>query len=328
MTLVVARKFGNKIITLSDTRLIYPEGSPDVPAKIVHHNPEFGTIKTVFIGPKVALSFAGESYYANFLLNEIYKNIDSMSTERLCKLIFGVHKESKKDNEYQTDFILSIGDDNSDNTILLVFKEGKIENSPSVWIGDKDAFNKFQEEYLSDYVGGSFKKYVDSLGTVICILPVQEGDDGGLSSEFTKLFGAFQLVSQDHALETVGGFTVPCIYSGGRFRYSGFSICHPVGWGRTVSVSKGEGDITAMSLGSAADGAFAFSQGSGSSIAVPIYFPHARYGVLYRRSETLQIEVSKYKNVSVRKYKSLLKKKGINVEFVSFDVSKNQIVKV
>ncbi|MBQ5330573.1 MAG: hypothetical protein J6F31_04905 [Oscillospiraceae bacterium] len=141
----------------------------------------YGFLKSIIIGPKCCISFAGNNtIFAQKLLSWIFdKKI--VSEGELIEKAYEIHSEAEKDD---IEFIICSSD--SEKPIITCIKEGTINNDvSSTWIGSRSAFNTLQKLRTSSYTDiRLFKKAIDECG-----------DD------------------------SVGGFVINCIYNGEKFIY-------------------------------------------------------------------------------------------------------------
>lgn len=195
MSFIYAHKFDNKIRILSDTKITI---SPD---KISWYSKDeyesidkYGMIKTIIYKPDITISSAGN--IEDF--NELLENLNEKKIDELEKIIFeslSVHEKYKG----ATDFIIT-----DKNTIYTV-KNGKVEASLTAWIGDKDAFDKFQE-----------LKLTSPLMTVTCI------DEAGMYDEedlISPIDNSFEKIIKDKSFDTIGGSMVRCMFDQGKYRF-------------------------------------------------------------------------------------------------------------
>ncbi|SRR6266542_6581371 len=136
MSLIVARKQGNQLAIVSDTKLTYP--NEDIKGQ--KNNPSEGVIKTVIINPNLCVSFAGDIDYAEKAIKELNNN---HSIEETIKILEKYHNRS----DYKTEFLVCAG---KPSPIIHKIKVNESKDVHSSWIGDIKAFSSFQENLMGN----------------------------------------------------------------------------------------------------------------------------------------------------------------------------------
>jgi hypothetical protein len=154
LTLVVALLINNEIFVVADTKFTTPhEGKPLSSRRNIVTQAEqyFGGLKVIILFPGLFVAFANEISFAKAAIEKIYdKKINLINKDRAIDYFFDQHCRSQS----QTDFILGFicnSDDSTENFEKEIVKisEGYIERGKNVaYIGDKDAFTKFQNYSL------------------------------------------------------------------------------------------------------------------------------------------------------------------------------------
>lgn len=106
---------------------------------------KYGLIKSVIVGPKCCVSFAGNNIaHAHKLLSQLYYK-GMFSEDELLELALNIHHNAPVDD---IEFIIAIAD-GEDETELVCIKDGEIRrNCISAWIGSQRAFSCMQEYRL------------------------------------------------------------------------------------------------------------------------------------------------------------------------------------
>tara|TARA_B100001989_G_scaffold241473_1_gene207400 strand:+ start:823 stop:1767 length:945 start_codon:yes stop_codon:yes gene_type:complete len=177
MTLVIGRFFDNKkdLFIKSDTRL-----SSDIQylSGTTEFTPLNGYIKTIILTPRLCLSYAGNTHYAQKFIKAFYEYLweGCRSYEEFLEKTLQYHLECKQ----ETDFIIAYADPEFPR--LDKISNGKTYYTAlNAWIGDKPAFEKYQT-YLS-----------------------AESDEDTLDQ---RMFKAFDKVLADTSINTVGDYHV------------------------------------------------------------------------------------------------------------------------
>ena len=103
---------------------------------------KYGLIKSIIVGPKCCVSFAGNNIaHAHKLLSQLYAK-GMFSEDELLELAFNIHLNAPVD---EIEFIIAIADE-EDETELVCIKDGEMRrNCASAWIGSQRAFSCMQE---------------------------------------------------------------------------------------------------------------------------------------------------------------------------------------
>lgn len=106
----------------------------------------YGIVKTVIVGPKCCISFAGNDIsYAHKLLEYVYSANES-TKDTICEKAFALHTEAPTD---AVEFIICTADDDNDTSITCI-KEGKMySDCQMAWIGSPLAYKALMENRAS-----------------------------------------------------------------------------------------------------------------------------------------------------------------------------------
>ena len=148
---------------------------------------KYGFIKTVVYKLNITISSAGVLEHFNKLLGYLESN-NIINVEDILKAATDIHKKYNKD----TDFIITTEHD------IYEIKDGKYEKVEFSWIGDADAFSKFQEHKLK-YVVDERRYSTDFPKREIVALKEQD-----------RIDYAFQSIIDDKNIDSVGGILVIC----------------------------------------------------------------------------------------------------------------------
>lgn len=177
MTLVISRfDSENRLFTVTDSRFTYEkEYKFNQPYK--HY---LILNKNLILTPKINISYAGYRDDALNLIQVFYKRYKHSDFNIPFSEILSLVKYIHEKTNFKTDFLLNFIDENDKASITKV-SDGVIStDQPQGWIGDRDAFNKFQYFYLKN-------------------------DSNDLTD---KLFNSMNEVILDVSLETVGGYPI------------------------------------------------------------------------------------------------------------------------
>lgn len=248
MTLVVGRIADGDIRIEADSRISDPARA--------RNDPLCGQLKAVIVHPHACICFAGTVEYAERALTEILKGIqdDSVSSDDdAVRVLCNVHEASGG----STDFVLATVA--SKKPFLYKIANGQVESgAPNFWLGDRDAFEKYQKRFHS--------------------LPIS-------SSVADRMRNAFRAVIDDELLTSVGDFHIrTCLdHEPGLGRIFSYEEEIMVTMQEGVTIKGGQG-WQRIPMGTVEGGAFGISYLRGMSRvfhAVAAHFPYGRFGVLW-----------------------------------------------
>ena len=170
MTLVIGRIFDNKIRVTSDSKIM--------DSTVVRNNPLLGNIKSIIINPQICLSFAGNVFFAEKLLQLYY----SGKISKLDELIYECLKINRESND-ETDFMIA-SLMNGERKLIKISGYQLYQGIQNAWIGDNIAFNNYQEHYHSDKSNNDeFSKMESALASVIKDEKIESVSDFQISVE-------------------------------------------------------------------------------------------------------------------------------------------------
>ena len=189
MTLVVAQKTENGILSVSDTKLTFEDSRIE--------NPYFGALKSHIIGMGQSLHFAGNPYWAQQALSRIGEEFGAIiegQYENILDLLLEINRESSGG----TDFLLI---DSGQRRISKIFDSSCITDCEKAYIGSPEAYQEFSAN-LEDAKrllvnGGAESRYID----------------------FTAISQAFKKIITDDHIASVGGLDVSIMQKGNHLFY-------------------------------------------------------------------------------------------------------------
>lgn len=192
MSLIYAHKTYFGIRVLSDTKpSVHPDDLDRLKNRFTveeyNNFMKYGVVKTVIYKPNITISSAGMLEHFNKLLEYLETN-NIIEVEDILKAATDIHNRYNKD----IDFVITTEHD------IYEIKNGKYEKVEFSWIGDIDAFSKFQEQKLQ-YVVDDRRYSADFPKEDIEALKEQD-----------KIDFAFQKVIDDETIDSVGGILVIC----------------------------------------------------------------------------------------------------------------------
>lgn len=192
MSLIYAHKTYFGIRVLSDTKpSVHPDDLDRLKNRFTveeyNNFMKYGVVKTVIYKPNITISSAGMLEHFNKLLEYLETN-NIIEVEDILKAATDIHNRYNKD----IDFVITTEHD------IYEIKNGKYEKVEFSWIGDIDAFSKFQEQKLQ-YVVDDRRYSADFPKEDIEALKKQD-----------KIDFAFQKVIDDETIDSVGGILVIC----------------------------------------------------------------------------------------------------------------------
>lgn len=252
MSLAVAQTTEDGPRIVSDSRVGFPNER--------RSSFKTGALKTVIVGPTVAVCFAGEKHIGlegirrfatgwndnanpNTLLNELF----ALATRRGAS----------------ADFLVAMAEADSD--LVRVTAGGIERNLHTAWIGDKNGFERFQEVR---------NRPLDATDQTIM--------EGLPSSAITMtvLGRAMEAVIADPAIESVDDICIRVAAKDGKFNYLDSSFIYV---GRNISIKDGDNLVTRMAQ-PVEEGGYAITIVSPlipGTPALGLNFPRARLGMIY-----------------------------------------------
>ena len=130
MSLIVARKEGNQLCIVSDTKLTYPAHE----TRNHKTSPEEGVIKTVILNSQLAVAFAGDIDFAEKALQQINGSIQ-------LPAILHILKQHHDASCQQTDFVVCQVDP---DPVIYKIANGQCSEEEFAGLGDLKAYGHFQ----------------------------------------------------------------------------------------------------------------------------------------------------------------------------------------
>lgn len=242
MTLAIAKKLNNDILMYSDMKI-----TNDSDCKA---NGFDGRIKTIIVNPKMCISYAGNADRALVTMESLfYLSDEGKDTDYLIKYLLNRHIEGNNETEYL------VGIDSNGKKLYRI-RNGVLEEGSIFWIGDIDAFSKYQEYYLSNI------RYVYNDQTV------------------SNLIGqCFDKVAEDYSVPSVESPTVYTTVEEDGFNYGCKVFMNAPN--QTIHLEKNE--WKSIDFGDAAKGGFGYAS------IVPKTPGHSCYGLKFFQGKVAYI---------------------------------------
>ena len=279
MTLIVCRQIKEKIYIVSDSKV--------TDKNAVRNNPLSGNLKCLILNPYLSLCFAGNIYYAEKIL-ELFYNNKILNLQQLVLECLKVNIESNN----ETDFIIA-SLENGNNMIIKISKKTAQQNQQNAWIGNSQAFSKFQEYYHSIK---SDKK------------------------ESSKINQAFKSVIENERIENVSDFclSIETIYQKEIKKYCFiYEMSAEVSYAPATITLTNSNQSEIIPFGSPEKGAFiALYMRSFNLLkpAIAIHFPEGKFGVLFCPAINLNKAIVINESDGEKFMAIVLEKYGINLE--------------
>lgn len=269
----MARKTGNEIRIYSDAKISYPDQ--------LRNSPLSGALKLITIND-LCIGYAGNYHVALDSIRNI-RNLNLIDYGQVIDSLFKSHNESNAG----VDFIIATY---RPALMLIRIANGAVEmDLDSTWIGDPEAFSKYQELYHS-------------------ATPVKsetESEEQAQQYEVASRMGdALGQLIREGAYESVGDFTISVRSSGEGFKYLGNAMVFP------VSQEIPSGVATKIKFGTAQQGGYAYSVLWSQTLnvgAIAVHFYQGNVGALYHPLESDEAIV--YSEVTFERFKELVEKK-------------------
>lgn len=228
MTLVIARRLSRGVRVLSDLRVSHPE--------MRRNGLPHGVLKTVVLNPNVCACFAGSVGLGAHAIAELATNAGHLTAEQVVVALRLAHERSIERSE----FLVA----QAHPPRLWKISNGHVgDDEAAAWIGDFDAFERFQELFH---------------GPALSFRPPPEFDPTGSHAEASQLMDAFRLVIADDQIESVGDARVVASADEDGFRYLPYMEIDNGLDPPSFTVGPGE-EASLLRVGTAAIGAFAYS---------------------------------------------------------------------
>lgn len=178
MTLVIAQKTDNGLLSISDTKLTNSDCSTE--------NPYFGVLKSHIISPSISVHFAGNIFWVEKALKrltDINGSLEEAPFDAALEILLAVNKESTG----ETDFLLVNA---KTNKIAKVADSSCIEDCEKAYIGDSVAYS----EFVSCFESSKCK--------------LEENGIDNRFLDFCAICDAFKQLLKNKSLTSIGGLDV------------------------------------------------------------------------------------------------------------------------
>ncbi len=286
MTLIVARVSPRGVWLTSDMR-ITDRSAAKIPGFIG------AALKLILLSPTLCIGYSGRVASAIPAIKEVFD--EGMTATGAAEFLLEIHR-----GDPEVEFVVASFDPNA----LLVVKDGRSTEATAAWLGDPNAFNRYQELYHGDQFATPSADldptYADDLSVAVPMNDAMQ-DLVLASPEFTAPGEWKSPVGE--ASVTVGPRATDGLL--GYHRYQSWSA--PVAPDRPAGapwVSTEEGTLTLCFLAPLEPGVS----------AVGIYFPEGRLGVLYAPL-TAEGGTDRFPGVSIAEFAELVKNRyGVALE--------------
>jgi len=269
MSLIVAKREGENICIVSDTKLTYPD---EKHPKLQNAAPDKGVIKSVIINEHVCISFAcddiDEAEKAIRVCRELYNDTINMLKH--------LNKTNKETNG-KTEFLVCVTLPRMNK--IYEIKDFKITETPYAWIGSKEGYNVFQE--MMHLEKAKFKR-----------------EDNILSD----LSSAMSEVIKSGKEPNVNGFSISISNAGNRFNYNNYLSIELV-----PKTYYGSNHV--ITHGTAAEGGYSvkiFSPENRYDI-VTVYIVQSGFGIIYKIINKSLLRPEIINNVNEHEFAEILK---------------------
>jgi hypothetical protein len=251
MSLVVAQATENGSRIVSDTRVTFEWKRPTF---------KTGTLKAIVLSPTVTICFAGDVLAGLEGVRDFARGLTE--TNKFDELLPNLQKRTV-DRQRRVEFIVaSVAAGSSITRIRDAEIELKLD---SAWIGDHDAFERFQEERHKPLKGFQLEmmNQLPPSGRVMMALG-----------------NAMQAVIADSRIPSVDDFCVRIVAKDGEFNYLEQMFIHV---GRNITVKAGD-DLVSKMAQPIQEGGYAVSVVEPAKPGTPalgLNFPRARIGLVY-----------------------------------------------
>lgn len=232
MSFIIARRFKQQFYVMGDTRLTQ-NGS--------RINPIFGVAKSIIIHPNLCISFAGVIDYADEAIRKFIK-LENQSLQNATDFFLQFHNSIN----CKTDFIIAYGCPNYE---LVLIKDGHANSVDTAWIGDYDAFRKYQGYFLQQTTEN--RAPTNSFYELILECAPANNSPTDIYSKMINSY--FSLITDNNTFD-VGDFVIPIANDSDGFRFMDyfFTITAPIDF----TAMPAEFDVP---LGNAREGGYTLS---------------------------------------------------------------------
>jgi hypothetical protein len=251
MSLIVAQVTDAGPRVVSDTRVLLADG----------RRPSFrnDTLKAVIIRRDIAVCFAGDVALGLASIRSLAQMPSQELDAGIDVLLDVLHKRASGTGDVE--FLVATA--MPDSLLARVRREGIEKGLPAAWIGDAEAFEKFQQARHAPDPWAELNKVLPPSARVM-----------------STLQRSMQVVIGDSALESVDAFCVAIANMPDGFQYMSSTFIHV---GRDVELRPGEDLISRMAQ-PVEEGGYAVSVVEPAEPGTPalgLSFPRARMGMIY-----------------------------------------------
>jgi hypothetical protein len=253
MSLLVAFKTDDNVLIVSDTRITPLDGRRSSFTN--------DSLKVVVLNTKIVVGFAGSIVIGLCGIRECASLLREGHTGET--LLAALQQLTAKERS-AVDFLVAHA---GEGFQLARIRDGVIERElPAAWIGDSEAYNRFQEVRLTSDPGEELHR--PNLTTT--------------QFELQRMRRAMRAVIEDPSIGSVGSFCVSVVYDKNKngFDYLGGTFIYV---GRDVQIRYGENLINRMAQ-PIEEGGYAVSLVRPTHSGTPAFglsFPRARLGMIY-----------------------------------------------
>jgi len=258
---VVARIVNNDLFLVGDSRLTNMDGTVINPLK--------GTLKIQLLNSELCLAFAGEiSLTGMEELQKLTQHCTGFSHQEVTKELLNFNMRIGAPLDFIVASLLPYPN-------LCKISEGNISpNLQTAWIGDVEAFSKYQKQYHQPNSSLGHDDNSDRYKLWIIKQPDHEGVDQDV---FSRMCDAMRSVIYESGIPTVGDYLIPVTTTPVGFNYMNYlDIDAPpmglsAGWNTVQFGTAGEGGHAIVSLSPLLPGVNAFG----------IHYLQGNFGALF-----------------------------------------------
>lgn len=280
MTLVISKIFNHCSFIESDTKIT------DIESDI--NKPYTERIKSIILNQKNCLSFAGNLNQAEYIYGELFKS-EFLKKKDIISF-FKSNLSYLNDNE----FILTSHEGTPE---IISFKKNEImRNRNTSWIGDIDAFNFFQNIYLTNQVRRDYFDFLDEI-------------DNEVRYQQKRFSQAFEAVIKNEKINSTGDNIITVMNK----KNKGFEYSY--GWYQNSGIVprrvKGNEKTNLLISQTAEEGGFTFYTLAPKEVGQPyfgIYYLQGKTGLFFNFKISLKPII--YSNISASHFLSILRNEG------------------
>jgi hypothetical protein len=183
MSIIIAKNIEGVILILSDSKVSINSADESVSGDSrLRISPVEGILKTLILYGGICISYAGDVVGAVRIINMFKDYGKFQSIDDMCMFL----KDRINSENADVEFILCLASGSSERYLYKI-TSNKIEKGMSLWIGDRNAFSKFQEIYSSELETAPY--------------------------ELKAFQIAFRKLIDDQSITSIGDFIVETVYS-------------------------------------------------------------------------------------------------------------------